>query len=296
MTTTSASRPINSSEATFSYAAAASGKNSASPAPANKPQTAGLSKPTVPSSNVAGTSVSSTSSTAQNMNGSTPATGTSTPQSTSITDSHLKTNGDAIAQSSSAVSSPNLGVGSAPTLPKEDESASSMSEDKGSSWEKQSQTSSHTENKPSSAGSRTPDISKVTDLVPAALPAVNPWKVRSEILTAKKPSPTVAAVATATSAKTPASPSNAIVAKDNVDKSVEQRQDKRKKPFGEGSDVAEKERSKEGSSGVKDVPAREFRKKSTDAGRANGFASKEDGIYILSFLFLNNIPTATTTD
>ncbi|RPB14997.1 hypothetical protein P167DRAFT_552247 [Morchella conica CCBAS932] len=212
MTTTSASRPINSSEATFSYAAAASGKNSASPAPANKPQTAGLSKPTVPSSNVAGTSV-------------TPATGTSTPQSTSITDSHLKTNGDAIAQSSSAVSSPNLGVGSAPTLPKEDESASSMSEDKGSSWEKQSQT----------AGSRTPDISKVTDLVPAALPAVNPWK----------PSPT-----------TPASPSNAIVAKDNVDKS----------PFGEGSDVAEKERSKEGSSG-----------KSTDAGRANGFASKEDG-------------------
>lgn len=172
----------------------------------------------------------------------------------------------------------NLGAGPTPTLPKEDESmasASAVSEDKGSSWEKQSQTSSHTENKPSSAGCRTPDASKATDLIPAAPPAVNPWKVRPE-MTAKKPTSTAAA--TATPVKTPANPSSAIVAKDNTDKSAEQRQDKRKKPFGEGSDAAEKEKSKEGSSGVKDVSAREFRdrKKSTDAGR-NGFASKEDG-------------------
>lgn len=162
----------------------------------------------------------------------------------------------------------------------------SISEDKTGSWEKQSQASNHTENKSSSAGSRTPDVSKVADLVPAAPPTVNFWKKRSETIAANKPGP-LPAVPVSVAAKTAAGPSNAAAAKDSGDKLAEPKQvEKKKKPVGENSDVPDKEKAKEGPSGVgKDVAVREFRdrKRSTDAGRVNGFVGKEDGMQFPPF-------------
>lgn len=61
--------------------------------------------------------------------------------------------------------------------------------------------------------------------------------------------------------------------------------EKKKKPIGENLDISEKETPKEGSGGVgKDILVREprDRKKSTDAGRINGYAGKDDGTYRFS--------------
>lgn len=116
-------------------------------------------------------------------------------------------------------------------------------------------------------------------LVPAPLPPVNPWNVRRDISAKKSYATPVVPPAVA---KRPVSPSNATV-KDNADKLVEVKQaEKKKKPIGENLDISEKETPKEGPSGVgKDILAREprDRKKSTDAGRTNGYAGKDDGTY-----------------
>lgn len=288
MTTTSANKPINSTETTFSYAAAASGKNSAGSISKN-PQTNGSPKSSTPSSvgpPPTQRPVSSASS-SPNTNGSTaPTTRTSTPQSlpTVVADSQPKTSAEMNPNTiPSAVSSPRIGSASTSALPKEDDSVASISfvsEDKTTAWEKQSQTSSREDKKTSSTGSRTPDVSKDVTLVPAPLPPVNPWDARRNT-SAKKPNAPVTVPATPAVAKTTAS--NATAVKDSTDKLAEPKQaEKKKKPIGENLDVFDREKSKEGPSGFgKDSLARESkdRKKSTDAGRANGYASKDDGTY-----------------
>lgn len=247
-------------------------------------KTAGPS--TGPTSTVTQRSMSSaSSSTVQIPNGSTaPTTRTSTPQSLTMSDPHLKNSADSgvVATTLPAIPLPALGTSLASAVSKEDGTLSptaSVPEDKGNSWDKQSQSSSHAENK-SSSGSRTPEVSKGGDLVPAAIPPVNPWKLRSESIAAKKPNPTVPALPAVP--KTAAS-SNAVASvKATGEKADVKQAGKKERLVGGLPDTLERGNVEEASGGAgggkEPQVGPKDRRRSVDAGKVNGFAAGADGM------------------
>ncbi|CUS13967.1 unnamed protein product [Tuber aestivum] len=281
--TTSGSRPSSSTENTFSYAAAASGKNSTGPA--TRPQSATSKNHTVSSNGSAGTQypVSASSPTAHNMNGGTaPTTRTSTPHSVAVPDPHAKRNSDmSVTAPATPISSPGLGALSA-VVPKEDDALSTIlavPEDKANAWEKQSQTSSHADNK-SSSGSRTPDVHRGGDLIPASIPPVNPWKVRSEGIGRKTPAPAPAIPALPKSMASP----NTASTKVSGERSAERGAVAGKEGLADvPSEVQDKGKGEELSSTTgdwKDAHAKE-RRKGGEATKVNGFVGI-DGMNLLS--------------
>ncbi|CAZ81149.1 unnamed protein product [Tuber melanosporum] len=278
--TTSGSRPLNSTENTFSYAAAASGKNSTGPT--TRSQSATSKNPVVSSNGSAGTQhpVSASSSTAHSMNGGTaPTIRTSTPHSVAMPDSYLKRGSDMrAAPPAASVPSPGLGTSSS-VVSKEDDSLSailSVPEDKANSWEKQSQTSSHADNK-SSSGSRTPDVHRGGDLIPASIPPVNPWKVRSESIARKPPFPAPAIPALPKSMAGP----NAASAKASSEGLAERGVVAGKEvPANDPSEVHDRGKGEELSSTTgdwKDAQAKD-RRKGGEAAKVNGFVGMDGGV------------------
>ncbi|RPA99303.1 hypothetical protein L873DRAFT_1828039 [Choiromyces venosus 120613-1] len=279
--TTSGSRPSNSTENTFTYAAAASGKNFTGSTNKSQPTTSKNSTVSSNGSAVTQRPVSSaSSSTAHNMNGSTaPTTRTSTPHSVVMSDSHPKPAPEvSSALPVTSVSSPSLGTLSS-VVSKEDDSLStilSLPEDKANSWEKQSQTSSHADNK-SSSGSRTPDVPRGGDLVPASIPPVNPWKVRSEN-TARKPTVPVPAIP---ALPKPMAGPNTASTKVSSERPAERGVAAGKEGSANGpSEVQDKEKGEELSSATgerKDAQVKD-RRKGGEATKVNGFVGIDGGV------------------
>ncbi|KAL7272182.1 hypothetical protein RUND412_005030 [Rhizina undulata] len=275
--TTSASRPLNSTEPVFSYAAAASGKHTAGSQ--NKSQSTTSSKSAT--SPMPQTQISVSTST-PSVNGTTaPTTGTSTPHSVSVGDSNSKitTDGSSV-QNVSTPSSPSLRATLTNTLLKEDDAIMtplSISDERTGAWDKHSQTSSHAEHKSATtAGSRTPDA-KASELVPAAPPKVNPWKHRLDELAKTKVNASVLSTGTPEVKVSAVTTSSKPV---SSEKQVEQKQVEKKKRQNSGNwEGMEKEKINDNDSvsgDKKDGQLRD-RKKSTDAGRVNDYAGKEDG-------------------
>ena len=284
--TTSGSRPSNSTENTFSYAAAASGKNSTGPT--NRSQSTTSKNPAVSPNGSVGAQrpvSSASSSAAHNMNGSTaPTTGTSTPHSVSMPDPHPKKNSDmAAAIPAASVSSP--GLGTSPSVgPKEDDSLSTIlpvPEDKANSWEKQSQTSSHADNK-SSSGSRTPDVPKGGDLIPASIPPVNPWKVRSENIVRKPPAPAPAIPALPKSMAGPNTAPAKVSSERPAERGIVAGKEGSANGPSEAQDKGKGEELSNASGDWKDPQAKD-RKKGGEATKANEFAGI-DGMDLSSYI------------
>ncbi|PWW76040.1 hypothetical protein C7212DRAFT_352140 [Tuber magnatum] len=276
--TTSGSRPSSSTENTFSYAAAASGKNSTGPT--TRSQSAASKNLTISSNSSTGAQYPVSASPSHNMNGGTaPTTRTSTPHSVAMSDPHAKRNSDMSAVvPTTSVSSPGLGTFSS-VAPKEDEALSTVltvPEDKANAWEKQSQTSSHADNK-SSSGSRTPDVHRGGDLIPASIPPVNPWKVRSENIARKPPAPASAIPALPKSMAGP----NAVSTKVRSERSAERGVVTGKEDSANGPpEVQDKWKGGELSSTTgdwKDAQAKD-RRKGGETSKVNGFVGIDGGV------------------
>src|SRR5207302_9823257 len=156
----------------------------------------------------------------------------------------------------------------------------SVPEDRANSWEKQSQTSSHADNK-SSSGSRTPDVHRGGDLIPASIPPVNPWKVRSENIARKPPAPAPTIPALPKSTAGP----NTASTKASSERSAERGGVAGKEgPANGPSEVHDKGKGEELSNPTgdwKDAQAKD-RRKGGEATKANGFVGI-DGMNLSSY-------------
>ena len=246
--------PSKTSEGTFSYAAAASGKHSAKPTTVQNPSqttppigNSGASTP----NGISGDNTKSQASVTTSEARSTPKQKTSNASLDAANDTATAANGD-------SSQSPN-------SLDQK-----SSNDEKSSSGEKWSQPEGDRSdiNKQPAFG----ELSK-EKLVPAPPPPVNIWNVRAEEFKAKTKQPVPTSVAPPVAASKPVSSKAA-------EKPMEAKQADRKRGSKQtDSESWDTEKIREGGAhDRKDAPKDgRDRKKSTDAGRVNGYLAREDG-------------------
>lgn len=244
--------PSKTSEGTFSYAAAASGKHS-------------------PKSTTSPTPTHNTNQTHNH--------GTSTPNGVPADNTKVQT-GEVISSSDSGntslqkQSTLNTTNGSTTVVngevssPAGHNDLNKSSEEKGSNGDKENQSESDT-------GVKTIEAPK-EKLIPAPPPSVNIWNQRAEEFRAKaKLQPAVVAAPTAIVSK---SGPPRVSEKSSEAKHVDRKRGNKQADLGN----VDTEKSKDGPGHDRKEAPKDGRKRSTDAGRMNGNLSREDGKYIFS--------------